>query len=103
MAVIVQHAVIQVFIVRGHTAARNRQARLNPCQHGALGVVGIDLFPVVIAGFIVVMEHQQVDFVPIAVAEGGVSIAPRGAGVAVVGAAGRLQTGRASPVCSSMA
>ena len=89
MAVIVQHAVIQVFIVRGHTAAHNRQARLNPCQHGAPGVVGIDLFPAVIAGFLVVIEIQQIDFVPIAVTEGGVSIAPRGAGVAVVGAAGQ--------------
>ena len=36
------------------------------------------------------MEHQQVDFIPIAVAERHVAVAPRGAGVAVVGAAGQI-------------
>ena len=90
MAVIlVQQAVIEVHIVHSHAAAHDGLARLNGCQHGALGVVGADALPAVIAGLVVIIEQKQVDFVPVAVAERHVAIAPRGAGVAVVGTAGQ--------------
>ena len=94
MAVIlVQQAVIEVHIVHSHAAARDGLARLNGCQHGALGVVGADALPAVIAGLVVIIEQKQVDFVPVAVAERHVAVAPRGAGGAVVGTAGQAANG----------
>ena len=88
--IIGQHTVIEVRIIHSHAAPHYGQTWLHLRQQNPLRVVGIDSFPAIIAGFIVIIKRQQIHFVPVAVAEGGVSIAPRGAGVAVMGAAGQV-------------
>ena len=88
--IIGQHTVIEVRIIHSHAAPHNGQTWLHLRQQNPLRVVGIDSFPAIIAGFIVIIKRQQIHFIPIAVAERHVAVAPRGAGCAVMGAAGQI-------------